>query len=130
RYTIPFREPQETIDYLRPIAEGQPGAIVVFADDGEKLGVWPGTNEHVYKNGWLRRFLDALVENRSWLSVVTPSEAMEQVPPLGKIYIPEGSYREMTEWSLPTHRLKEFIHAKHRWEHEGRWPEVGPFVRG
>ena len=130
RYTIPFREPQETIDYLRPIAEQQPGAVVVFGDDGEKFGVWPGTKELVYENGWLRRFLDALVENRSWLSVVTPTEALDQVPPLGKVYIPEGSYREMTEWALPTERLKEFIQRKHHWEHEGRWQEVVPFVRG
>lgn len=130
RYTIPFQEPQETINYLRPIAERQPGAVVFFGDDGEKFGVWPGTKEHVYEHGWLRRFFDALVENRSWLSVVTPSEALDQVPPIGKVYIPEGSYREMTEWALPTARLKEFIHRKHDWEHENRWHEVAPFVRG
>lgn len=130
RYTIPFREPAETINYLRPIAEQQPGAVVVFGDDGEKFGVWPGTKEHVYDHGWLRRFFDALIENRSWLSVVTPSEALEQVPPIGKIYIPEGSYREMTEWALPTSKLKQFIDRKHHWEHEGRWAEVAPFVRG
>lgn len=130
RYTIPFREPHETIEYLRPIAERQPGAVVVFGDDGEKFGSWPGTKEHVYQNGWLRRFLDALVENRSWLSVVTPSEALEQVPPLGKVYIPEGSYREMTEWALPTARLKDFLQRQHQWQQEGRWPEVAPYVRG
>ena len=39
RYTIPFHEPEETIAYLRPIAEQQPGAVVVFGDDGEKFGV-------------------------------------------------------------------------------------------
>jgi alpha-amylase len=130
RYTIPFREPQETIDYLRQIAERQPGAIVTFGDDGEKFGVWPGTKEHVYENRWLRRFLDALVENRSWLSVVTPSEALDQVPPLGKIYIPEASYREMTEWALPARRLAQFTHLKHRLQQEGKWDEVAPFVRG
>jgi alpha-amylase len=130
RYTIPFREPEESIAYLRPIAERQPGAVVVFGDDGEKFGSWPGTKEHVYDHGWLRRFLDALVENRSWLSVVTPTEALDQVPPLGKVYIPEGSYREMTEWVLPTPRLKEFNQFKHHWEHDGRWHEVAPFVRG
>ncbi len=130
RYTIPFREPEETIAHLLPIAERQPGAVVVFGDDGEKFGVWPGTKEHVYEHGWLRRFFDALIENRSWLSVVTPTEALDQVPPLGKIYIPEGSYREMTEWALPTPRLKDFVHLKHRWEQEGRWAEVAPFVRG
>jgi alpha-amylase len=130
RYTIPFREPHETIAYLRPIAEQQPGAVVVFGDDGEKFGSWPGTKEHVYQNGWLRRFFDALIENRSWLSVVTPTEALDQVPPIGKVYIPEGSYREMTEWVLPVERLKEFNQFKHHWQHEGRWEEIAPFVRG
>ena len=130
RYLIPFRDPEETIAYLRPIAERQPGAVVVFGDDGEKFGSWPGTKQHVYENGWLRRFFDLLVENRSWLSVVTPTEALDQVPPLGKIYIPEGSYREMTEWSLPASRLVEFENIRHRYEHEGRWPEVAQFVRG
>jgi 4-alpha-glucanotransferase len=130
RYTIPFQDPQESINYLRAIAERQPGAVVAFGDDGEKFGVWPGTNEHVYTNGWLRRFFDALIANRSWLSVVTPSEALEQVPPLGKIYIPEGSYREMTEWALPTKRLNEFVQLKHHLEHENRWHEVAPFIRG
>ena len=52
------------------------------------------------------------------------------MPPIGKVYIPEGSYREMTEWALPTERLKEFIQRKHHWEHESRWHEVAPFVRG
>jgi alpha-amylase len=130
RYTIPFQEPEETINYLYPIAERQPGAVVTFGDDGEKFGVWPGTKEHVYQNGWLRRFFDTLVANRSWLNVVTPTEALDQVPPLGRIYIPEGSYREMTEWALPVQRLTEFTHLKHRLEHEGRWQEVAPFIRG
>jgi 4-alpha-glucanotransferase len=130
RYAIPFQEPEETINYLKPIAERHPGAVVAFGDDGEKFGVWPGTNEHVYKNGWLRRFFDTLVANRSWLSVVTPSEALDQVPPLGRVYIPEGSYREMTEWALPTPRLTEFSHLKHKLEAEGRWHEVAPFIRG
>jgi alpha-amylase len=130
RYTIPFQEPEETINYLKPIAERHPGAVVAFGDDGEKFGVWPGTKEHVYTNGWLRRFFDTLVANRSWLSVVTPTEALEQVPPLGRVYIPEGSYREMTEWALPTPRLAEFSHLKHKLEAEGRWHEVAPFIRG
>ena len=100
--SIPFAEPQETIDYLRGIAEQQPDAVVVFGDDGEKFGTWPGTKEHVYDDGWLRRFFDALRRQpRAGSSVVTPAEALDSVPPLGKIYLPEGSYREMTEWALP-----------------------------
>ncbi|MEX2318164.1 MAG: alpha-amylase/4-alpha-glucanotransferase domain-containing protein [Pirellulales bacterium] len=130
RYLIPFRDVADTLTYLREIANHQPGAVVVFGDDGEKLGSWPGTKEHVYENGWLRRFFDALVASRDWLRIATPSQVLEEVPPLGKIYIPEGSYREMTEWVLPTPRLVEFEQLRHRWEAEGRWHEVMPFVRG
>jgi alpha-amylase len=130
RYLIPFREPEAAISYLREVADRQPGAVVVFGDDGEKFGSWPGTKEHVYDNGWLRRFFDALVANREWLRVTKPSEVLDSVPPLGKIYIPEGSYREMTEWALPAGRLAEFEHLRHRWEAEGRWHEVMQFVRG
>ena len=45
RYTIPFQQPQATIDYLRGIAERRAGAVVVFGDDGEKFGVWPETKQ-------------------------------------------------------------------------------------
>lgn len=130
RYLIPFAEPHESINYLRGIADTQPNAVVVFGDDGEKFGSWPGTKDHVYTNGWLRRFFDALNANRDWLQVVTPTEVLEQVPPRGKIYIPEGSYREMTEWALPVSRLVEFEHLHHQLVQEGRWSEIAPFVRG
>ena len=62
RYMIPFRPPQETIDYLGQVAASHPGAVVVFGDDGEKFGAWPETKKHVYDDGWLRRFFDLLVE--------------------------------------------------------------------
>lgn len=130
RYLIPFQEPDQTINYLRQVAEKQPGSVVVFGDDGEKFGSWPGTKQHVYENGWLRRFFDALLANQEWLKVVTPSAALDQVPPLGNVYIPEASYREMTEWALPVRKLIQFDELKHRLEHEGRWEEVAPFMRG
>jgi alpha-amylase len=130
RYTIPFADPQESIDYLREIANRQPNAVVVFGDDGEKFGSWPGTHEHVYTNGWLRRFFDALTDNRDWLQVTTPTEVLEQVPPRGKVYIPEGSYREMTEWALPVGRLIEFENLRQQLAQDGRWDEIAPYVRG
>jgi alpha-amylase len=112
------------------VAERQPGSVVVFGDDGEKFGSWPGTHQHCYENGWLRRFFDALVANRDWLQVATPTAVLDEVPPLGKVYLPEGSYREMTEWALPTERQMEFDELHHRLEQEGRWAEIAPFVRG
>ena len=70
RYTIPFAEPHETIRYLREIAERFPTPVVCFGDDGEKFGTWPETKKHVYENGWLKRFLDALCQNSDWLKAL------------------------------------------------------------
>lgn len=130
RYLIPFREPHETIDYLRGVAQQHPGAVVVFGDDGEKFGVWPDTKRHVYDNGWLRRFFDLLTEHRSWLKTTTLADAYENVLPEGKIYLPDGSYREMTEWALPVERQHEYDHMVHDLEHDARWPGIRRFVRG
>ncbi len=130
RYRIPFASPQETIDHLRQIAEQHPGAVVMFGDDGEKFGTWPETKQHVYDNGWLRNFLQALTDNRDWLHMTTPAEAIENVAPIGKIYLPEGSYREMTEWALPTDKQVDYENLTHELEHDERWPRIQPFVRG
>ncbi|MCA9239976.1 MAG: DUF1926 domain-containing protein [Planctomycetales bacterium] len=130
RYTIPFQEPQETINYLRDIAERAPGSVVAFGDDGEKFGGWPDTFDHVYTHGWLRRFFDALQANSEWLQLTTPAEAVDNVAPLGKLYIPEASYREMTEWALPAVQQVAFHEVQHELQHEGRWEQIAPFTRG
>lgn len=130
RYLVPFHPPHETIDYLRSVAEQHPGSVVVFGDDGEKFGTWPGTKEHVYDRGWLAEFFDALSHNGDWLRVSTPSEVIRSAPPRGKVYLPEGSYREMTEWALPAERIVEFEDIRHDLDHQGLWHQVAPFVRG
>lgn len=98
RYALPFAPPEETIEYLRGIAAAQPGATVVFADDGEKFGGWPGTKEHCHDHGWLRHFCE-LLSDQPWIETTTPADVVRDVAPLGKIYLPDGSYREMAEWS-------------------------------
>jgi alpha-amylase len=130
RYMMPFRPPQETIDYLGQIASQRPGAIVMFGDDGEKFGAWPETNHSVYGEGWLVRLFDLLAQHQDWIQVVTPSEAIDAAPPLGKVYLPEGSYREMTEWALPTEQLATYAQARRDLENDPRWPRIAPFVRG
>ena len=130
RYLLPFQSPDETINYLRGVSDEHPGAVVVFGDDGEKFGTWPGTKELVYDRGWLRQFFGALTENSDWLKVTTPSEAIQAIPPLGKLYIPEGSYREMTEWALPAQKINQFEDARHALQDQGQWDSISPFVRG
>ncbi len=130
RYMIPFRPPQETIDYLGRLAARYPGAVAVFGDDGEKFGAWPETRKHCYDDGWLRNFFDLLVANSDWITSVTPTEVLDSTAPLGKIYLPEGSYREMTEWVLPSEQLAEYAAVRRELEHDPRWPRIARFVRG
>lgn len=130
RYTIPFRPASETIDYCREVAERSPGAVLTFGDDGEKFGTWPDTKSHVYDDGWLRSFFDALSENSQWLRTVTLGEAIRQAPPAGKVYLPDCSYREMTEWSLPVEAQESFDDVVHAMEEHQRWADLKSFVRG
>jgi alpha-amylase len=130
RYVIPFAGQHETIDYLRGVADRHPQAVSVFADDGEKFGVWPETKLNVFDRGWLRQLFEQLAANQGWIRMVTPSEVLDQVPPLGKVYLPEGSYREMTEWVLPPEQLANFEQARRELEPDPRWPRIARFLRG
>ncbi len=130
RYTIPFQPVQATIDHCRELAERAPGSLITFGDDGEKFGTWPDTKKHVYEKGWLRSFFEALAENASWLHSVTLGEAINRTTPAGKIYLPDCSYREMTEWSLPTTAQMVFDDVVHEMESHARWRDLKNFVRG
>lgn len=100
RYTIPFKDPQATIDLLRSVAEGGEDRIAVFGDDGEKFGIWPGTHEVCYEQRWLQRFVEA-IQAHPWIQMRTPSEAVQQHRSRGLVYLPTASYHEMQEWALP-----------------------------
>lgn len=130
RYLIPFSEPEETINHCRMLADRCPGSVVVFGDDGEKFGTWPNTNKHVYQNGWLARFFQALTDNKDWLKTSTLGEAIESTVPCGKIYLPDASYREMTEWSMPVNRQIEHDELVHQLEHDSRWQQIQSFMGG
>lgn len=130
RYLIPFAAPQETIDYCRQIGTENPGSVVVFGDDGEKFGTWPDTKKHVYEDGWLKDFFQALTDNKEWLQTSTLATAAATTPPLGKVYLPDGSYREMTEWALPVKRQVEFDELSHQLESDPRKEHIRSFLGG
>ncbi|MEM7477567.1 MAG: alpha-amylase/4-alpha-glucanotransferase domain-containing protein [Planctomycetota bacterium] len=130
RYLLPFAAPEATIDYAREIANRHPGAVLVFGDDGEKFGTWPNTKEHVYERGWLRNFFQLLASNHSWLKTETLANVNSSRKALGKVYLPECSYREMTEWSLPTEQQSLFDELSHELMEHPRWDEMARFFRG
>lgn len=129
RYLIPFREPDETVAYLRERADLAPGGVAVMADDAEKFGGWPGTHDWVYQRGWLTRFLQALQKNADWLDVGTFGQALAD-PPKGRIYLPTTSYTEMTEWALPSEAGTRFEEARSRVESLPFADDLRPFLRG
>jgi alpha-amylase len=130
RYSIPFREPEDTLDYLRRFATEDGRNVIVYADDGEKFGLWPETYEHVYERGWLRRFLELLSENRDWIRFTTFSETLDQLPPRGRIYLADASYREMTEWALPFKARGEMEDLLARLKAADLLDAARPFMRG
>ena len=107
RYTIPFQDPGETMRVLR---EGinQHDSLFAMGDDCEKFGVWPGTYDHVYKNGWLERFFKAVESSQDWLETTTVADYLNSHPAVGRIYLPTASYAEMMEWSLPPEASTDF----------------------
>lgn len=99
RALIPFRVPKETEAYLREVAAGGPCRLATFADDGEKLGDWPGTHRWVYEEGYLRDLFAMVGDNAGWLQTTTLSRFLDDAPALGTAYVPAASYAEMLEWS-------------------------------
>jgi alpha-amylase len=130
RYIVPWKQPEDAIPYLQQVAAQNPDAVVVCADDGEKFGGWPETHRHVYTNGWLRRFFDLLRENHSWIRFCTLGQAVDETSPAGLVYLPDCSYREMTEWALPTAGLQAYNQAAAAVAGRPEGPLVRRFLRG
>ena len=127
RYLIPFRKVEETIAYLKTAAKIHPGGMAAFGDDMEKFGVWPGTFEHCYADGWLEDFFWALEENAGWLKISTPASFLASHAPLGRADLPSSSYAEMMEWVLPTPTRQRYFEV--RKEFSGN-TELLSFLRG
>ncbi|UCF78618.1 MAG: DUF1926 domain-containing protein [Candidatus Eiseniibacteriota bacterium] len=130
RYLIPFAGPEETMELLRENASEEPGRLLVFADDGEKFGIWPGTERLCYQEGWLESFFETLEKNSEWVKSVTFSEYTSEHRPLGWVFLPTASYAEMMEWCLPVGaqlKYKEFLNSL---EQRGELAEYESFVKG
>jgi hypothetical protein len=113
RYTIPFRPQGETFDLLHslPDREGVP-PLMVYADDAEKFGEWPGTHEWVYTKGWLKTFFERLQDDPR-VRTVHLSERLNRHPPNARVYPPTASYPELTVWAMPTAaraRMESLLH--------------------
>lgn len=130
RYTIPFKEPEESFAYMRTYSERAAQPLFVMADDGEKFGLWPKTKEWVYDKGWLRRFFDALQKHADEIEMVTFGEARDRIAPGGRTYLPTGSYFEMGEWVLPPKSARRFEKIVGEFKERDDWEQIRPFLKG
>lgn len=126
RYLIPWREPEEIVEYLKSFAREDKDVYILYADDGEKFGLWQGTNELCYKEKYLEKLLDAL--KKADIEVNLPMEVVENNAQTGIVYLPTSTYPEMSEWSLGKQSYDEFISVKEKlseseriWLHAGYW---------
>ncbi|UCF82879.1 MAG: DUF1926 domain-containing protein [Desulfobacteraceae bacterium] len=129
RYLIPFKPVEEVMSHLRDL-EKAGHAVALYGDDGEKFGLWPGTYEWVIQKGWLEKFFTAIADNTEWLRSVVPGEFMARSAPLGRLYLPQASYEEMSEWALPAKQGETLERIINSLKAEGRWEQWRPFVRG
>lgn len=123
RYLIPFRPIEELEAHLDQLPED--GLGVLF-DDGEKFGLWRGTHEHCYGEGYMERLFEFL-SHRDDRPTALFSEWLDARPAAGSAYLPTGSYQEMGEWSLPAAAAERFHGLSERL---GESPEDSPFLRG
>ena len=140
RYTIPFRDPEETLRIFRQGGAtnspsggaGEAGLLFATGDDCEKFGVWPGTYEHVYKNGWLERFLQMLdaATQAGEVETTTISDYLRAYAPVGRVYLPAASYAEMMEWALPFQARRDFRAAVEECERSPQGERIERFLRG
>jgi alpha-amylase len=110
RYLIPFRDVSQTMKELRE-RHAAGAKLVVYADDGEKFGAWPGTYQRVHKDGWLEDLFTQIAQ-ADFLETTTLEDAWIFQKPQRRIYLPGGTYHEMAEWSLEAGAARRFSQAR------------------
>ncbi len=128
RYIIPFHPPEETLKYLSQLRGSSRAAI--FADDGEKFGIWPYTYHSVYEEGWLERFFQLIGDHLDWIEPMSLGTYAIHKKPLGRIYLSCSSYMEMDEWSLPTEAMVEYGKVVERLKGGPEGEKVRSFIKG
>jgi len=130
RQLVPGAPVQESIDYCWQIAQSRPGSVLTLGDEGENLVARVGTPQCGFDQAWLRSFFDALTANARWLHMVTLAEAVRKTRPVGKVHLPGGSSRELSQRSLPVSRQLACEAATAALRTASQWADPQPFVRG
>ncbi|MCB5189788.1 DUF1926 domain-containing protein [Methylobacillus arboreus] len=129
RYRLPFSPAHEVVAYLESLAQEDGQAAAVYFDDIEKFGIWPETYAWVYERGWLRQFIEGVLDS----NVIKPmryADYHKQARTKGVVYLPTASYIEMNEWTLPVPAAHHYADLVDQERHNQRYEVTKPFVRG
>lgn len=129
RYRLPFSPAHEVVGFLESMADESGQSAAVYFDDIEKFGIWPETYEWVYERGWLKDFIEGVL-NSPVIRTMRYSDYHAQAKTRGVVYLPTASYSEMNEWTLPVPAAHHYADMVDREKWEGRWEQTKPFVRG
>ncbi len=125
RYAVPWVGVGEVMEWLAGLPEG---SLAVMGDDGEKFGMWPGSDKLCWADGWVDEFFAAL-EDSPGIVTITPGEWTSRCDPLGRVYLTAASYDEMGEWALPAEASRRLAALKHKLERSDAEGALA-FVRG
>ncbi len=128
RYAIPFMSVKDALKAVKSFDKRENSAAVIF-DDAEKFGMWPGTYSWVYEKGWLKEFIEAVLEDAS-IVCEHYSTYYESQRSQGVAYLPNVSYYEMGEWSLAADDALALEKLQHEMGEERFAREGVKFLKG
>lgn len=98
RYTLPTAPVEEVLHTMRAMVRD--GAdVLVYGEDGERYGNWPGTYDYLYGDeAYVARLFTALCDADDF-EFVLPGAYARTHAPAGRVYLPPSSYAEMLGWA-------------------------------
>jgi alpha-amylase/alpha-mannosidase (GH57 family) len=129
RYRLPFSPAHEVVEYLESLADESKQAAAIYFDDIEKFGIWPETYEWVYERGWLRNFIEGVL-NSSIIKPMRYSDYHAMAKTRGVVYLPTASYIEMNEWTLPVPAAHHYADLVNQEKYADRYEVTKPYIRG
>jgi 4-alpha-glucanotransferase len=129
RYRIPFGPADEVVRYIESLADDSGKAAAIYFDDIEKLGIWPETYDWVYTRGWLKQFVEGVLQSNV-IRTGHYADYHRDTPTRGIVYLPTTSYIEMNEWSLPAIAANLYADLVSERKLNNQYEQEKAFIRG
>lgn len=99
RYTLPTKPIPEVLATFRDMVL-QGAEVLIYAEDGERYGNWPGTFHYLYgEEAYLDNLFGAIEAADDEFTTMLPGTFARDCTPRALSYLPPASYNEMMQWS-------------------------------